>query len=130
LPYVHFSPYPDSEQSLHIVGNPPCQRRHLAPGRPAEIHENEGLPVVYARPAERLSFPSGLFDEPSGRYLDAVPGRVGGHVGVLPPDSFGVFRGDDRILEEAARVARYGRVGQFRGAYPPHGRPYALRRGG
>ena len=96
---------------LHFAG----EGEDFVTCRPAEIYQDESLPGVYPYMAVRITLQTGPVDQPSGGqfHLFGVGGRVVRHIGMEGQQSLGLLTGDNRILEEAACIARFGRVGQL-----------------
>lgn len=78
------------------------------------VDEDESLSGVNCCGTERTSFPSRLFDEPSGRYFDTSVGKiVGRHRREIFCYSLSDGSVDLGVLEEAACVTLYLRIWQF-----------------
>lgn len=94
------------------------QGQHFASRRAAQVDQHQGLAVVDADMLLAVAFHAGLVDQPAGRQfgLAGFRRRIERHVGPLGLQPLGQRAVDDRILEEAARIAQLGRVGELRAA--------------
>src|SRR5882762_2778197 len=97
----------DAELLRHARLHLGCQVQDLAAGRAAPVHQYQRLAIVDRRAAPARAFHPARLDQPPGGQLEAPAGqRVADQRRKMADQLGALLPGDDRVLEEAARVAR------------------------